>query len=508
MNFFKLSRYMLSLQFSAMAFAAVAEEPLRYEASMTVGTGTGEFSPYYISSLRHGRFTQSQNVQTEAALWKEMDSSRRFSYGFGVDVIGGYASSVSYDRYNVDTQSWESHGERPSAIWLQQLFAEIKYRGVFAQAGLKEQNSAMLNQSLTSGDLVESGNTRPMPQVRAGFIDFQNIPLTNGWLQISGEVAYGYMADDGWWKNHYNYYRYHITTGQFYNYKRAYFRTKPSERFSVTFGMQAAVTFGGTTKNYYKGILEKEERHERNIKTFIKMLFPTQDGGEGFYSGNHLGSWDIKARYRLKNDDELFFYTSWLWDDGSGIGKLNGFDGLWGIEYRASRKGLVNAALIEYMDFTNQSGPIHFDPFDSPGCTLPGHVSGADDYYNSAFYNAFSYFGMSLGTPAMMAPLYNRDGYPAYIGNSMRGIHAGVEGSITGNLDYRIKAGYRKAWGTPMMMLRTPLHLTSVMLEANWRPAKVKGLSLNGKMELDRGNMPENAFGVMVSVKYDGLLNF
>ncbi len=59
-----------------------------------------------------------------------------------------------------------------------------------------------------------------------------------------------------------------------------------------------------------------------------------------------------------------------------------------------------------------------------------------------------------------------------------------------------------------MMMLRTPLHLTSVMLEANWRPAKVKGLSLNGKMELDRGNMPENAFGVMVSVKYDGLLNF
>lgn len=237
---------MLSLQFSAMAFAAVAEEPLRYEASLTVGTGTGEFSPYYISSLRHGRFTQSQNVQTEAALWKEMDSSRRFSYGFGVDVIGGYASSVPYDRYNVDTQSWESHGERPSAIWLQQLFAEIKYRGVFAQAGLKEQNSAMLNQSLTSGDLVESGNTRPMPQVRAGFIDFQNIPLTNGWLQISGEAAYGYMADDGWWKNHYNYYRYHITTGQFYNYKRAYFRTKPSERFSVTFGMQAAVTFGGT----------------------------------------------------------------------------------------------------------------------------------------------------------------------------------------------------------------------------------------------------------------------
>ncbi len=52
---------------------------------------------------------------------------------------------------------------------IQQLYGEIKYRGVFVEAGMKEHDSPILPQSLTSGDLVESGNARPIPQIRAGF---------------------------------------------------------------------------------------------------------------------------------------------------------------------------------------------------------------------------------------------------------------------------------------------------------------------------------------------------
>ena len=71
-----------------------------------------------------------------------------------------------------------------------------------------------------------------------------------------------------------------------------------------------------------------------------------------------------------------------------------------------------------------------------------------------------------------------------------------------------MKGGYRKAWGTPKKMLKTPIHLTSVMMEATWRPRRSKGFSFYGAMELDRGNMPSNAFGVMAGVKYDGRFNF
>lgn len=508
MKISKVTSYIVALIMPMVATEVAAEESVCYEASLTAGIGSGTFSPYYLSALRHGRFTQSRNLQAELAIWKDVDVARRFSYGFGVDVIGGPSSSTSYERYSAELGGWYSHPERPAALWLQQLYAEIKYRSLFLEIGLREQSSALLNQRLTSGDLIESGNTRPMPQIRAGFIDFQNIPFTNGWLQISGEGAFGYMMDDGWWKSHYNYYSSHIAIHQWYNYKRAYFRTKPSMPFSVTFGMQAAATFAGISTLYSKGVVTKVESHPKSLKYFLKMILPTQDGGEGFYSGNHLGTWDIRMRYRLKNNDEIFAYTSWLWDDGSGIGKLNGWDGLWGLEYKAASSGYVTGAVAEYFDFTNQSGPIHFNSADAPGCNIPAHASGADDYYNNASYNSFAYFGLSLGTPVMMAPLYNRDGYPNYIGNAVRGFHVGIEGFISSELTYRMKGGYRKAWGTPKKMLKTPIHLTSVMVEANWTPKRVKGLSLTGAMEVDRGTMPSNAFGVMVGVRYDGMFNF
>ncbi len=490
---------------ATMALTARAEYPLSYEASLSVGAGSGDFAPYYISALKGGRFSSSSNVRAEASVWREMESDRRFSYGFGLDLIGGYASSVDYGRYSAADEAWHQHAMRPSSAWIQQLYGEVKYRSVFLTAGMKEHKSALLNQNLTSGDLVESGNARPIPQVRAGFIDFQDIPFTNGWVQIQGEVAYGKMMDNDWWSDHYNYYNSFLGQDTWYNYKRCYFRTRPSEPRSVTVGMQAAGEFGGHATFYNKGVYDRTLKHSSSLKTFLKMLIPRNDGGDGFYTGNHLGSWDFKARYRLKSGHELSGYFSWPFEDGSGIGKQNGWDGLWGIEYKAPVKGIVSGAVIEYLDFTNQSGPIHFNPNDFPDTTVADHTSGADDYYNNGTYNSYAYYGMSIGTPALMAPIYNLDGYNRYVGNAMRGFHIGVEGSLSGSVDYRVKGGYRKAWGSGYIMLPDAIHLTSVMAEVTWRPASVKGLTVNASVGLDRGDMPANAFGTLVTVKYDGL---
>lgn len=506
LNYLKIITF---LAFVPLSLTSRAELTLDYEGSVSVGAGVGgDFAPYYISSLEHGRYSQQFNVQAEAAVWHSMDTTRRFSYAFGLDLIGGYASSVEYERYNVADQSWYTHPEHPSRAWVQQIYGALKYRSLFLEAGARERGSALLNQRLTSGDLIESGNARPIPQVRAGFIDFQNIPFTNGWVQLQGEVGYGYLLDDNWWENHYNYYNYHISKKTFYNYKRLYFRTKPSERFSLTIGMQAAGQFGGEETFYINGKKSSTYSYPHDLKTFFKMLIPRQDGGEGFYTGNHLGCWDIRGRYRLRDGKEVFAYVSWPWEDGSGIGKLNGWDGLWGLEYKANRSGFLTGAVVEYLDFTNQSGPIHYAPADYEGTTVNDHASGSDDYYNNRAHNSYAYYGMSIGTPALMAPIYNISGYPAYRANVMRGFHIAFEGTLHPGLDYRVKGGYRKAWGSGYFMLPEPIHLTAFMLEANWHPARVKGFTVNGRLELDRGNMSCNQLGAMVTVKYNGFLKF
>ena len=326
-------------------------------------------------------------------------------------------------------------------------------------------------------------------------------------MQICGEISYGRSTDSQWVSDHYNYYNSHIAQGTWYSYKRAYFRTNPNMPFSVTFGAQAAATFGGYTEYYKDGVLTKTEHRTAGIKDMFAMLIPSKSDKEGFVAGNHLGSWDIMARYKFKNDDELKAYVQWPWEDGSGIGKLNGFDGIWGLEYKNARKGWVNGAVIEYLDFTNQSGPLHWAPNDSPGTTPTGQATGGDEYYNNAFYNPYSHYGMSIGSPFLPSPLYNTDGYPQYIDNLVRGFHVGITGNIIPSLEYRLLGGYRKAWGDGRIPRAQAVENTSAMLEAKYTLPAVDGLSFKAQLAFDNGSIYGDNFGACVTVSYKGLIN-
>ena len=490
-----------------------AEYTIDYAAEAIAVAGSGDFAPYYIMSNRHGVITQSKDALLRGRLWRPMDTDRRFSYGFGVDLVGGWGSAVDYGRvpfipsfpesgYN---PALEYTGRHPAAVWIQQLYGEVKYRGVFLTAGLKEHASALLNHRLSSGDLVESGNSRPMPEVRIGFIDFQDIPFTNGWLQIQGEISYGKRTDDKWTREHYNYTAYHLNQGALFTYKRCYFRTKPSQPFSATFGMQFAGQFGGHTEWYTKGFMRQERHFSKGIKQFFKMFLPT-DGGLEYYTGSSLGSWDVVFRYKLNCEADIKAYFQKPFEDGSGIGFLNGWDGVWGVELATNRRGPVTGIVAEYLDFTNQSGPIHWDPDDRPGSGVKNRAEGADNYYNNHEFNSYACYGMAIGSPFMVSPIYNTDGWPSFLYNRVRGFHVGVEGEISREIGYRVLGGYRRSWGNGYIPLMEPKSDTSVMAEVRWLPASVKGLGIKGQLGIDHGKLLGNNFGACISVSYTGAI--
>lgn len=492
--------------------------PRQYEmnarAEAIFAAGNGEFAPYYFASNNHGILTQSKDALLRLSLDRKPDTSRRFSYGFGVDFLTGYTSSADYMRFSTAPSEGATtvgngylvpHAEHPARIWLQQLYGEVRYRGVFLTAGMKQHTSALLSPTLSSGDLVESGNARPIPEVRIGFNDFQDIPFTNGWLQIQGEISYGKMTDNAWMRDHYNYYNTHINQGALYSYKRCYFRTKPAERFSATFGMQVGAFFGGKSQWYSRGELTRTSTFSKGIKQFFKMLIPT-DGGQEYYSGSSLGSWDIQLRYRLDDGSTIKAYMQKPWEDGSGIGFLNGFDGVWGLQFTAADKGWINGAVVEYLDFTNQSGPMHWDPDDHPGADIPHRAEGADDYYNNHEYNSYANYGMAIGSPFMVSPIYNTDGYPYFAANRIRGFHLGVEGQLAPEVAYRLLGGYRRSWGNGYVPFVTPKDDTSFMVEATYSPRKVAGFTVKAAFGLDHGTLYGNTAGGMVTISYNGLI--
>ena len=190
--------------------------------------------------------------------------------------------------------------------------------------------------------------------------------------------------------------------------------------FSATFGMQVGAFYGGQTTSYDNGKPGKTLHFSRGIKQIFKMLIP-RDGGQSYYSGSTLGSWDVAFRYRLHNGYTLRAYFQKPFEDGSGIGFLNGFDGVWGLEFRTHNGGYVSGVVAEYLDFTNQSGPLHWDPDDNPGTTITNRAEGADNYYNNHEYNPYAYYGMSIGTPFLLSPIYNTDGALLFLNNRVRG---------------------------------------------------------------------------------------
>lgn len=508
MRLYTVIKATLAATFACCGVVASAQLDVNYRAALTVNGGNGDFAPYYIASNRQGVLSQAASGLFEIGLWKDLPTDKRFTYGFGVELWSGASSSVDYMRFDGPSQKWINNEQHPAYMWLQQMYGEVKYRGVFLTAGIKEHGSKILNNALTSGDLVESGNARPLAELRTGFIDFQNIPFTNGWVQIKGEISYGKFSDNNWLKNHYNYYNGHLATGALYTYKNFYLRTKPTERFSVIVGAQAAGLFGGETVYYDKGLAVKTHKHRERFKDYFEMFIPELSSEEGFVMGNHLGSWDFMATYRLKNDSELKAYFQWPWEDGSGIGKQNGFDGLWGLEYKSATRSIVSGAVIEYIDFTNQSGPVHWEPKDAPGTTITANATGGDEYYNNGFYKSYANYGMSMGTPFLRSPIYNVDGYYGFVDNRVRGFHLGVLGAVSSSVDYRVLFSYRKGWGSGRTPRIAPVTDTSMMVEANWAVPSVKGLGVKGQLAFDAGSMYGDTFGACVTVSYDGIFKF
>lgn len=472
-------------------------------ASVIANASSGAFAPYLLSSLGHGKVTQKSSLLGDISVAKDMDGDARFSWGFGAEILAGMSTDNDYQIWNQPDSRWTGRSCGQSSLWLQQLYGEIKYRSLTVSAGLKERGPLLLNPELSSGDFVESGNSRPIPEVRAGFYDFTTIPLTRGWLQIMVQLGFGRTTDYGFMSERYNRYNYHINKGALYNYKCCMFRTNPEERLSVTLGMQSAAFFGGTTTYYRGGEYEKTEHFKSDAWSFVQIAIPIfGSGGEEFYTGSSLGSWDLYASYTLDNGSEVSGYFQWPFEDGSGIARRNGSDGIWGVEFRSNRKSIVSGVVAEYIDFRNQSGPIHYAPGDFTNPTLTTNTSGKDDYYNNAFYNSYAYYGMSIGTPFLLSPIYNLDGYPAFACNRTNGFHLGVKGYISQRVIYKILASHQHGLGTYDVPYPSPRDNTSWMAEVQYDVNSSFGI--RASMGMDRGQLRGDNTGALLVLTYRG----
>lgn len=467
-----------------------------YDLAAETAVGTGDFTAYQLTANRHHVLATRPNT---AYLRAKVSASHQLADDWtlsgAVDAVGAV------------------HADHKA--YLQQCYLNLRWKDFFVEAGTREQAPILRNATLSSGAFIKGNNAKPIPQIHLGTNGFWTVPYTRDWLQISFDFGYGKLLDSQYRED--AFYRpgsgnTHYATGALYHQKHLYFRSNPQKPIFVTVGIEHVAQFGGTGYNNETGTLVAKEK-PGNLKAFWKVILPVGDSKyyennalEDWVYGNHLGSMTVQLGWNIDQHHQLTAYLDNPFEDGSGIRKSNGFDGLWGLEYQNTTEGrqYVRGAVVEYLQTTNQSGPLHWDSGDYPEPIrhqITDLVTGDDNYYNHAFYGAYDHYGMSNGNGLLPSPIYNRDGFADYRDNRVKAWHVAVSGELTDRLSYLVRGAYREGWGTYGIPLASKHHSFDAMLQATYAAGPWQ---LSGAYAFDKGNILGDCSTFNFKISYHG----
>ncbi|MDE6558641.1 MAG: capsule assembly Wzi family protein, partial [Muribaculaceae bacterium] len=299
-----------------------------------------------------------------------------------------------------------------------------------------------------------------------------------------------------------------------YHSKGLWLRNGNPDKFPLTFvaGLEMATHFG--CASWYKDVNGEIKWVEgaHGWKGFWHALVP-QPGGhiaaeQLNVEGNFMGNWNfvlawtpkdkdwsVKAYYQHYFEDHSMLYIEYPWRDG-----------LWGVEGKLPRNPFVSRIVYEFLYMKDQTGPVYWDHTNK----IPVQISGRDNYYNHMLYASWQHWGMIIGNPLILSPLYN-NGSLFTRSSRIIGNHLGFEGEPTPTISYRVLASYQRSWGTYTAPFAEVANSFNLLAEVNWHPRKIAGYSgWEGRATfgLDAGDLIGSSLGIRISIIKRGKFTF
>jgi hypothetical protein len=277
--------------------------------------------------------------------------------------------------------------------------------------------------------------------------------------------------------------------------------------------------FGGAmylkeTEDTYALIMSLPTTFIEYVKAFIPMAGGDDApvGDQVNINGNQLGSWHLAASYNTANVKTKFYYEHFFEDHSQmlGISWVSDrygnkrflhyhpwTDGLYGVELNFPKGQWVRGVLVEFITSRDQSGPFLHDT----NSTFKEQVSGDDNYYNHYLYQSWQHWGMGIGRPHFLAPLYNDDHSKTMSYNRLHSYHIGIDGSPHPAWQYRVLASYTRSWGSYKRPLPTPTGTATALLEGTYTPQQSKGWQITGAVAIDHSKLIGNNYGGMITIR-------
>lgn len=499
---------MLAGLFGAVADAAEPFDSLHYRVELQASLSGGDHTPLWLNANKYGLSSlEKVNGYVRAGVARPLtaDDGKKWGLGYGLDV----ALAHHYT----------------STLVVQQAYAEGRWLKTTLTVGSKEYPMELKNNALSSGSQALGINARPIPQVRFALPDYWTVPYTKNWLAVKGHLAYGKPTDDNWQKD-FTHQQNRYTEGALYHSKAGYLRFGPK---NITFelGLEMACQFGG--KTFRMGGPQDDAVYEnaQDLHSFWNALLPAsgKDVTDNVYSnaeGNHLGSWVARLNFDYETWN-LGLYADHFFEDNSsmvhvsyaGYGEGNEWDvkkdnryflhdfkdWLLGTELKLKDVSWLNDIVVEYMYTKYQSGPLYHDH--TPA--MSEHICGKDNYYNHLLFTGWQHWGMVMGNPFYLSPLYNEDGTIQVKNNRFTAWHLGLSGDPSARLHYRVLATWQRGYGNYHELFREPEENVSILAEASYRLQD--GWLLKAALGMDSGHIYGDNVGCQLTVVKTGLFN-
>jgi hypothetical protein len=467
----------------------LSQSLLVYRTEAFGSAASGDFTPFWMTSNSHNMVSvEPGNAYIRGELLYEKFISEDFNIQAGLDIVAS-ANNVS-------------------SIWPHQAYIEAHFQKASLTAGIADYYISLADRELSQGDLCFSDNARTIPRLLIGFPEFTTVPWTKGLLQFKADFAVGKSVEDNYILRARNTEQdYNI--GTLYHHKSLFFRIaypQVNSRFAFLFGLVHAAQWGGQLHDAATGAVISQPT---SFSDFLRVV-QCRIGDENATAsdqinvlGNHLGT--INARFEYNHSAfAVSLYKQHLFEDQSGIEYANWRDGIWGGEIGFKQFNYIEKLVIEFLNTTNQSGPMHFITYDRRQRYRGG---GSDDYYNNGDYHSgWSYFGRGIGNPLLTSPIYNSDGSLIFKDTRIKSAHVGMKGNIARHLRYRVLLTRMTGWGRMKAPFFETKHNTSLLTELAWSPEKWKGWRVSAQIAADSGDMYGSNFGFSLKLSKHGVL--
>ncbi|WP_243346218.1 capsule assembly Wzi family protein [Parabacteroides sp. FAFU027] len=455
----------ISLQFG------FAQAQIHTQIESECNSSNGQ-SPFWFTNNRQGISTlKNENDYLKAGLFREMNDTSKFDYQLGLDIV--------------EAQNY------PSSFFIQQLYGDIRYKKFIFSLGSKERWGILKNPELSSGGLSWSGNARPIPQARLETNGYLSYPwLLNNQLKVNAALSYGIFSDYQFIKR---------TAGSsinnvFYHNKTLILQYDiPQTQWSTSIGLESHSQFGG---------------YRKDLKQFLLITIQAQGDSKSskedklYMIGSSRGSWHIMPTYHTNNYN-LSVYLENFFEDFSGMAKQNRLDGIWGLEYkRTDKKQGISGIVLEYLQTTDQSGPVNWVIHDHPGTQLLAESpKGNDGYYKSEFNGIWAHWGMINGNPLLTSSIYNNYSTVVF-NNRVKAFHFGISALFNKEWSTKIISTYTRGWGTYDKPFNDITNDYMSLVELHYTPLKLKNWRLTIAGALDRGDLYGNNTGISLKLRY------